>query len=56
MQTKDRNRRSEFLVSIVIAVALTILFVGQTVLDWPDPMHLSRFHLEYYNPFSGIFG
>ncbi len=55
MQPNRRNIRSELFVSLVIAVAVTIIFVGQTIVRWPDPMQLSRFHLELSNPFSGMF-
>ncbi len=51
--TMQRNgNRSEWIVSLTIALAVTIIFVGETVALWPTPLRLSEFHLEFYNPFA----
>ncbi len=49
----QRNgNRSEMIVSLTIAIAVTIIFVAETVLEWPTPFRLSEFQLEIYNPFA----
>jgi hypothetical protein len=50
MQRNDN--RSELLVSLTIAVVVTIIFAGETVAGWPTPFRVSQFQLEFYNPFA----
>ncbi len=54
MPPKDRDSRREMFVSVAIAVAVTLIFIGQTALEWTHPVHLSSFHLQYDNPFNGF--
>ncbi len=48
-----RNRnRSEMIVSLTIAIVVTIIFVGETVAEWPHSLRISEFKLQFYNPFA----
>jgi hypothetical protein len=44
--------RSEMIVSLTIAVAVTIILVGKTVAEWPSPLRLTDFQLDFRNPFA----
>ncbi len=46
------NNRSELIVSLTIAIAVTVIFVGETVAEWPTPFRVSKFQLEFQNPLS----
>ncbi len=51
--TMPRNdNRSELIVSLTIALAVTVIFVGETVAEWPVPFRVSKFQLEFQNPFA----
>ena len=48
------HRKSGDLVSITIALGLTVLFVGETLARWPSPSRLHTFQIEYINPFGPL--
>ncbi len=50
--TKDSDR-SEAIISVAIAIAVTVISVGQTIREWPKPMQLFKFRLEHHNRFGG---
>jgi hypothetical protein len=39
---------------LAIAIVVTIIFVGETIAEWPTPLRVSQFQLEFYNPFKAI--
>jgi hypothetical protein len=50
------TRRSRFddVVTVGLAVLLTLGFIGETFAQWPDPVRFSQFRIVYENPFSAV--
>ncbi len=46
------DNRSELIVSLTIALVVTIIFIRETVVEWPTPFRLSEFQLEFQNPLA----
>ncbi len=47
-------RKIDDIVSVVLALSATALFVGQTLLSWPRPFELGKFNLQYDNPITAL--
>jgi hypothetical protein len=52
--SKGAAVRSDDLLSIVIALAVTVLFASQTLASWPAPFQLSRFEIQYDHPVTAL--
>lgn len=48
------NRKLDDIVSLLLAISVTLLFIGQTIANWPDLARLDRFRLEHDNPFAAL--
>jgi hypothetical protein len=46
------GRKFEDIVSVTIAISLTLLFVEQTFARWPTPLRLQNFSIERTSPFE----
>ena len=48
-----RQKLDDF-VSVALALAVSILFVGTSVVRWPHPYRLQKFQIEYAEPFGSF--
>jgi hypothetical protein len=46
------GRKVDAFVSLLLALCVTILFMGQTITRWPEPFRLHEYQLELDNPFA----
>jgi hypothetical protein len=46
------KRKLDDIISVVLALSVTVLFVCQTIASWPTPVRLNHFHVERLNPFT----
>jgi hypothetical protein len=44
------DRKLDALISLAVALAVTALFVGNTLARWPDPFRLQKFAVQRENP------
>ncbi len=49
------KRNVDDIISIAITLAVTVIFIGQTIATWPSPFRLGKFQLEHHNPISALF-
>ncbi len=48
------GQRRDYLVSLAIALVVTVVFLAETMTAWPHPFRLHTFQLERDNPFAGL--